>query len=96
MEAFQQLFAVLFVLGMLCACLWLFRKKGWALRAPMRRRRRDLPPQLEVLDGLTLTPHHSLHLVRVADRVLLVGLSPQGCNLLDSSKTTIPAAGVEA
>jgi flagellar biogenesis protein FliO len=33
---------------------------------------------------LSLTPQHSLHLVRVADRTLLVGLSPQGCNLLES------------
>ncbi len=87
MEAFQQLFAVLFVLGLLCACLWLFRRKGWAMRTPMlRRRRSDQPRQLEVIDGLSLTPHHSLHLVRVADRVLLVGLSPQGCSLLDNSK----------
>ena len=86
MEAFQQLFAVLFVLGLLCACLWLFRKKGWAMRTPLRRRRGDTPRQLEVIDGLSLTPHHSLHLMRLADRVLLVGLSPQGCNLLDTSK----------
>ena len=86
MEALQQLFAVLFVLGLLCACLWLFRRKGWTMRAPMRRRRGDAPPQLEIIDGLSLTPHHSLHLVRLADRVLLVGLSPQGCNLLDTSK----------
>ena len=92
MEAFQQLFAVLFVLGMLVACLWVFRRKGWALRTPARRRR-DQQPQLEVIDGLTLTPHHSLHLVRVADRVLLVGLSPQGCNLLDTSKADTTTLG---
>jgi flagellar biosynthetic protein FliO len=95
MENFQQLFAVFFVLAILCACLWLFRRNGWALRTPTRRRRRDQPPQLEVIDGLTLTPHHSLHLVRLADRVLLVGLSPQGCNLLDTAKNTVPTTGVE-
>ncbi len=97
MEAFQQFFAVLLVLALLCACLWIFRRQGWALRTPSRRRRRqDQKPQLEIIDGLTLTPHHSLHLVRLADRVLLVGLSPQGCNLLDTSKAEIAAPGVES
>jgi len=96
MEAFQQLFAVLFVLGLLCACLWIFRRQGWALRTPSRRRqKREQGPQLEIIDGLTLTPHHSLHLVRLADRVLLVGLSPQGCNLLDTSKAEVVAGGAD-
>ncbi|HWZ34286.1 MAG TPA: flagellar biosynthetic protein FliO [Bryobacteraceae bacterium] len=95
MEIFQQLFAVFFVLAVLCACLWLFRRNGWALRTPSRRKRSGLPHQLEVLEGLTLTPHHSLHLVRLADRVLLVGLSPQGCSLLDTAKSTASTAEAE-
>ena len=30
-----------------------------------------------MIDRLALTPQHSLHLVRLADRTLLVGLSPK-------------------
>jgi hypothetical protein len=38
-----------------------------------------------------------LHLVRLADRTLLVGLSPQGCNLLESGPSvTLPSAGLES
>jgi flagellar biogenesis protein FliO len=50
-----------------------------------------------VIDRLALTPQHSLHLVRLADRTLLVGLSPQGCNLLESGPSaTMPAPGLES
>ena len=35
--------------------------------------------------------HHSLHLVRLADRTLLIGLSPNGCNLLESAQIALPS-----
>jgi hypothetical protein len=41
---------------------------------------------------LPLTPHHSLHLVRLADRTLLIALSPSGCNLLESSPGALSSA----
>ena len=54
-------------------------------------------PRLEVIDRLALGPKHSLHLVRLADRTLLVGLSPQGCSLLESGPSvTLPAAPMES
>jgi flagellar biogenesis protein FliO len=98
MEMFQQLFAVVAVLGALCIVVWAMKRKGWA-RAPLfgpggpfrgARNPRDSHTRLEVLDRLVLTPHHSVHLIRLADRTLLVGLSPNGCNLLE----TAPAAGI--
>lgn len=88
MEMFQQLFAVAGVLGALCIVIWALKRKGWAnvsVRRPRQTERR-----LEVIDRLALTPHHSVHLIRLADRVLLIGLSPSGCNLLETS----PAAGI--
>jgi flagellar biosynthetic protein FliO len=84
MEMFQQLFVVLVVLGVLCGGLWALKRKGWA-RTTLRRTREDGQPRLEVIDRLPLSPHHSLHLVRLADRTLLIGLSPSGCSLLESS-----------
>ncbi len=95
MEMFEQLFIVAIVLGVLCAGLWLLKRKGWA-RSSVRRSRGDGQPRLEVIDRLSLTPHHSLHLVRLADRTLLVGLSPNGCNLLECPQgTAIPTLGPE-
>ncbi|HEY2842774.1 MAG TPA: flagellar biosynthetic protein FliO [Bryobacteraceae bacterium] len=91
----EQLSAVIIVLGLLCGSLWLLKRKGWA-RTSFRRAARPGQPRLEVLDRLSLTPQHSLHLVRVADRTLLVGLSPQGCNLLESGPSAaMSVAGLE-
>jgi flagellar biosynthetic protein FliO len=84
----QQFVIVLAVLGLLCGALWVLKRKGWA-RTGLRRNREDGQPRLEVIDRLPLTPNHSLHLVRLADRTLLIGLSPNGCNLLESSAATL-------
>jgi flagellar biosynthetic protein FliO len=91
MEVFQQFLVVLIVLGLLCGALWALKRKGWA-RTGLRRKRDEGAPRLEVIDRLPLTQHHSLHLVRLADRTLLIGLSPNGCNLLESAQISIPAA----
>ena len=37
---------------------------------------------LELVERLALSPQHSLHLVRMADRLLLLSVSPAGCSLL--------------
>jgi flagellar biosynthetic protein FliO len=91
MEMFQQLVIVLAVLGLLCGALWALKQKGWA-RTGLRRKREDGQPRLEIVDRLSLTPHHSLHLVRMADRTLLIGLSPTACSLLESSQVALPSA----
>jgi len=89
---FQQFVIVLAVLALLCGALWVLKKKGWA-RTGLRRRN-DGQPYLEVIDRLPLTPQHSLHLVRLQDRTLLIGLSPSGCNLLESARAVSgPARG---
>lgn len=92
MEALQQLWVVVVVLGVLCGGLWLLKRKGWAQTA-LRRTGDDGRPRLKILDRLPLTPQHSLHLVRWADRTLLIGLSPSGCNLLESNPSGVVSAG---
>ena len=91
MELTQQFVIVLAVLGLLCGGLWVLKQKGWA-RTGLRRKREDGQPRLEIIDRLSLTPHHSLHLVRMADRTLLIGLSPSACNLLESSQIALSQA----
>ncbi len=39
--------------------------------------------RLQSIERLPLTPHHSLHLIRVSGRTVLVGVSPNGCSVLD-------------
>jgi len=91
MEVFQQFLMVLIVLGLLCGALWALKRKGW-VRTGLRRKREEGAPRLEVIDRLPLTQHHSLHLVRLADRTLLIGLSPNGCNLLESAQIALPSS----
>jgi flagellar biosynthetic protein FliO len=92
LELGQQLMAVVMVLGMLCALLWVLKRRGF-VRIPFRKDARPGQPRLEVIDRLALTPQHSLHLIRLADRTLLVGLSPNGCNLLESGPAGVSHAG---
>lgn len=94
MEMFQQLFAVALVLGGLVVAVWLLKRKGWARISARGPRGSGGGPRLEVIDRLVLTPQHSLHLVRLQDRTLLVGLSPSGCNLLETGSATPVAPGV--
>jgi len=92
MEMFQQLLVIAVVLGTLCGGVWLLKKKGYAY-SRVRRPSGAGHPRLEVLDRLALTQHHSLHLVRLADRTLLIGLSPNECKLLESGKDMAAAFG---
>jgi flagellar biogenesis protein FliO len=84
-----QMLAVAVVFSLLGATLWWLRRTGRAhfllARGGPRPERR-----LELIERLALTPHHSLHLVRLADRAILVGHSPSGLTLLESFEWPVP------
>jgi flagellar biogenesis protein FliO len=82
MEPMEQAGAVLLVLVLLGATLYALRGKGLAMMVP-RRSFGGNPRQLESIERLSLTPQHSLHLVRVEDRTVLVAVSPNGCSIVD-------------
>ena len=84
METIQQVMSILFVLALLGAALWWLRRKGAAQISWGRHRNKPLR-SLQLIERLSLTPQHSLHLVRMADRAMVIGVSPTGCSLLDSS-----------
>lgn len=78
MEILRQAMAVAAVLALLGGSLWWLRRRGFAAVVRPRRGGR----LLKTLERLPLGPHHALHLVRVGDRVLVVGCAPGGCTLL--------------
>ena len=82
MEEIQQWLAVAAVLTMAGAALYVLRNKG-LLRFAIQANRSDSDRRLQSLERLPLTAQHSLHLVRVAERVLLIAVSPNGCSVLD-------------
>ena len=82
MEEIQQVLGVVAVLALLGGALWWLRRKGLAqfnVRGPGGGKTKSM----KVVERLALTPQHSLYLVRVAGRTMLIAASPGGCSILD-------------
>ncbi len=92
MDILQQVAAVAVVLGLLAGALWWLRRRGFAAMLPVGR---AAGRRLEPIERLALGPQHTLHLVRLDDRALLLAASPGGCVLLDSLPAGAIAAGRE-
>lgn len=81
MEVLEQMTAVVAVLALLGGSLWFLRRRGFAgLSVPRRRCLR----QIECLERVPIGPQHTLHLVRVGERELLLAASPAGCTLIEA------------
>jgi flagellar biogenesis protein FliO len=83
MELTEQVAMVLAVFALLGGVLWWLKRRGVA-SLPLTGRRSGAR-RLEVLERIPLTPHHALHLVRISDKIVLIGTAPSACTLLDSS-----------
>jgi flagellar biosynthetic protein FliO len=81
MELTQQILMIVAVFALLGGLLWLLRRRGTLSFAP----RRTSVRRLEILERVPLTPQHSLHLVRISGKVVLIGTAPSACTLLDQS-----------
>jgi flagellar biogenesis protein FliO len=89
MDLVRQMVSVSLVLALLACTLYWLRRKGLAM--PRSRRL----PHMEVTERLPLAPHHTLCLVRVADRALVLDVHAQGASLLaslDAMELDPPAA----
>ena len=64
MDLIQQITMILVVFGLLGGLLWLMKRRG-SLRLTPRRS----DARLEVLERVSLTPQHALHLVRISGNV---------------------------
>jgi len=82
MEVIQQTLVVVFVLGLLGATLYWLRGQGVA-RFNGKGVARGAARRMQTIERLPLSPQHSLHLVNVGGRTLLIAVSPGGCSLLD-------------
>jgi flagellar biogenesis protein FliO len=91
MEWTQQLLGVGLVLGLLGASLFWLRRRGLA-RPAIAAGRRGRARSIELLDRVALTPQHSVHLVRMGDRMILVGRAPSGLTRLASAPWKEPEA----
>jgi flagellar biogenesis protein FliO len=80
-ETAQQAWSVALVLALLGGGLWWLRRKGVAYFASGPRSH-GKGRSMRVVERLALTPQHSLHLVSVGDRTMLIAASPGGCAVL--------------
>jgi flagellar biosynthetic protein FliO len=80
MDIVRQSLAITLVFALLAAALWLLRKKG-AIRIGSRNAR-GTSGVLELRGKVALSQQHSIHLVRIGRRDLVLGLHPSGITLL--------------
>jgi flagellar biosynthetic protein FliO len=88
MELARSLTGVAILFGLLGVLLWIARKKGTLAGLA---RSRSGGRMLEIVERVSLTGNHSVHLLRVGDRVLLVGVSSSGLTLLCDVSEPRPA-----
>jgi flagellar biogenesis protein FliO len=87
MDVVRQTLAVLFVFLLLGLALWNLRRVGRGVAgASFWNRARGGARSLESVERLSLTPQHTLHLVRMNGREVVVATHPQGCSILPQSQ----------
>jgi flagellar biogenesis protein FliO len=87
----QQSLAVFLVLALLIGALWLARRKGFAsVRLPLVRSSATTR-NMQVVERVTLSAQHSLHLVSLGGRLIVVGVSPAGLSRI----AVLPANSIE-
>ena len=83
MELLQPFAAILLVMALLGGALYVLKRRGAVsfqvpgLQGPGAR-------QIEVLERVPLGPHHTLHLVRVGERRVLIATAPGSSQVLDT------------
>jgi flagellar biogenesis protein FliO len=81
MGLMQQSAAITIVLVLLWLALWWLKCKG-VVAVTGRLRLNDAQRELEIQQRLTLTPNHSLQLIRVRERSLLLAVHPAGLTVI--------------
>jgi flagellar biogenesis protein FliO len=95
MDVLRQLLSVLLVFSLLGTALWLLRRGGRiSFQGPARTRVQANTRSIVAVERLVLTPQHTLHIVRVNGREILVATHPQGCAVVTT--VTEHAIGAKA
>ena len=91
MDLIRESLGITIVFLLLWGALWLLKKKGIVGMRAMANRSSDTPC-LQVVDKIRLTPQHSVHVVSVEGRRMVVGVHPSGFTLLEPAPATIARA----
>jgi flagellar biogenesis protein FliO len=80
MDILKQSLAIMFVFALLSVALWILRKRG-NIRIGFSRDR-AAHGVLESRGKLALGPQHSIHVLRIGERDMVVAAHPAGVTLL--------------
>ena len=83
METIQPLAAIVLVMALLGGALWVLRRRGFVSFSQTVRPGQATLRKLEVMERVSLGPHHALHLVRAGDRIVLIATAPSSCQLIE-------------
>ncbi len=94
MDVLRQAGSVLLVFSLLGALLWALRRGGKiSFQGLAWKRALGSTRTMVVVERLSLTPNHMLHIVRIDGRDLLVVTHPQGCSVLTAATEKAMGAG---
>lgn len=98
MDVLRQIFSVLLVFALLGAVLWGLRRGGKvSLRGVFAGgRAQGQTRSMVALERLALTPQHTLHMLRVNGREVLIATHPQGCTVVTQPASIERALAAEA
>ena len=83
MDVLRQAFSVLLVFSLLGAVLWALRRGGRiSFQGFARNRILGNAKSMVAVERLALTPQHTLHIVRVNGRELILATHPRGCTVV--------------
>ena len=83
MDVLRQVFSVLLVFSLLGAVLWTLRRGGRvSFQGLARTRVLGHTKSMVAVERLALTPQHTLHVVRVNGRELVLATHQQGCTVI--------------
>jgi flagellar biogenesis protein FliO len=86
MDVLQQFAAAIIVLALLGALVLIAQKRGISAISLSTRSSRSR--RMESVERLSLTPNHSLHIVIVDGKTVLLALSPAGCQLISTGEVS--------
>jgi hypothetical protein len=93
MDVLRQVSSVLLVFSLLGAVLWALRRGGKISFQSLARRRALGQRSMIAVERLSLTPTHTLHLVRIHGREVLVATHPQGCSVVTTAAEQAKGVG---
>lgn len=97
MDVLRQVCSVLLVFSLLGMALWALRRSGRvSFRGLAGKRTQGHTRSMIAVERLSLTAQHTLHMVRIDGREVLVATHPQGCTMITTQAAAQRATGSQA